>query len=149
MMRAIKLAVACVVVLVATAGQVQAGIFNSSDVTIGGNSFSTFTDDSTSLVWLDLDNFWDGSNTYNSINSLLVGSGFHLATLTELNTLQASIPAVPANFDSEVVILGGNYLGIPNNPGVVRDLMWEFMRTETLPTGSPIRINTAITQIGF
>jgi hypothetical protein len=83
-MRAIKLAVACVAVLVVSAGQVQAGIINSSDVTIGGNSFSTFTDDSTSLVWLDLDNFWDGSNTYNSINSLLVGSGFHLATLTEV-----------------------------------------------------------------
>jgi hypothetical protein len=23
-----------------------------------------------------------------------------------------------------VVILGGNYLGIPNNPGIIRDLMW-------------------------
>ena len=23
-----------------------------------------------------------------------------------------------------MVILGGNYLGIPNNPGITRDLMW-------------------------
>ncbi|QDT31066.1 PEP-CTERM sorting domain-containing protein [Thalassoglobus polymorphus] len=123
MIRAIQRAAACVAVLIATAGQVQAGIINSADVIIGGNSFSTFTDDSTSLVWLDLDNFWDVTSTYNSIDSLLAGSGFHLATLPELNILQASIPAVPANFSSEVVILGGNYVGNPH-PGTDRELIW-------------------------
>lgn len=124
MMRSLHAALACMVLLAATAGNLHAGIINSANVTIGSNQYRTFTDTTTSLVWLDLDNFWHGTSTYNSITSLLSGSGFHLATLTELSVLQASIPATPANFASEVLILGGNYTGNPNNNGYNRNLIW-------------------------
>lgn len=115
--------VATLVVASLIAVQVRAGVVNSSDVIIGGTSYRTFTDDTTSLVWLDLDNFWDGTTTYNTLTALLMGSGFHLATLADLEPLQLSIPAVPANFSSEVAIVGGNYVGHPH-PGDDRALMW-------------------------
>ena len=83
----------------------QASVVNVSDVTIGSSSYRAFQDTTTSLVWLDLDNFFASSETYNSISALLVGSDFHLATLRELQTLQASIPAVPANFLSEAAVI--------------------------------------------
>jgi hypothetical protein len=70
-----------------------------------------------------LDNFWDATSTYNSIAALLTGSNFHIATTAELLVLQASIPAVPANFAAETLIAGGNYIGNPH-PGVDRGLMW-------------------------
>ena len=77
---------------------VSAAVIEGSDVLIGGDTYQTFRDDTTSLIWLDLDSFWDGTTTYNSLISLLDGSGFHLATLPELEALLLSMPAVPANF---------------------------------------------------
>ena len=94
----------------------SAGVVDTPDVSFGGQTYQTFQDDTTSLYWLDLDNFWDETSTYNSLIALLNGSGFHLATLTELTALQASIPAVPANFATEVVIIGGN--------NTTRQIMW-------------------------
>ena len=94
----------------------SAGVVDTPDVSFGGQTYRTFQDDTTSLYWLDLDNFWDETSTYNSLIALLNGSGFHLATLTELTALQASIPAVPANFATEVVIIGGN--------NTTRQIMW-------------------------
>ena len=74
----------------------SAGVVDTPDASFGGQTYQTFQDDTTSLYWLDLDNFWDDTSTYNSLIALLDGSGFHLATLAELTALQASIPAVPA-----------------------------------------------------
>ena len=113
---------ALVMSLVAT-GATNAGIVNSGNVTIGSNSYRTFVDTTTSLTWLDLDNFWEDGSTYASLTTTLAGSGFHLATLSELTVLQSSIPAIPANFAAETLIAGGNYLGNPM-PGVDRGLMW-------------------------
>lgn len=106
---------ALVLVLVAPT---YAGVVNHSDV--GG--YRAFQDTSSGLVWLDLDNFWGGT-TYNSLNALLSSSGFHIATTAELAGLQSSIPAVPANFASEVLVVGGNYVGHPT-AGISRNLIW-------------------------
>jgi len=100
-----------------------AAVINIPDVTIGGNPYRAFQDTTTGLQWLDLDNFFFTSTTYDSLLPLLSGSGMHLATLSELNGLQASIPAIPANFAGEAVIVGGNYSGSPNATGS-RDLIW-------------------------
>ena len=94
----------------------SAGVVDTPDASFGGQTYQTFQDDTTSLYWLDLDNFWDDTSTYNSLIALLDGSGFHLATLEELTALQASIPAIPANFATEVVITGGN--------NTTRQIMW-------------------------
>jgi hypothetical protein len=72
---------------------------------------------------LDLDNFWDGSTTYNSLTALLSGSGYHLATLADFAVLQASIPAAAANYAAEALIAGGNYWNNPH-PGWDRELLW-------------------------
>jgi hypothetical protein len=101
----------------------NAGVITTAPVTIGGNSYRTFQDTFTNLTWLTLDDFFDPTSSYDSIVALLSGSGYHLATLTDLQALQASIPAVPANFAAEAVIIGGNYPGSPNASGT-RSLDW-------------------------
>jgi hypothetical protein len=102
---------------------VHATVIDTPDVVIGTNSFRTFQDVSTGKIWLDLDNFFGSSYSYNSVVTLLSGTQFHVATLSDMNALQASIPAVPANFAAEVVIVGGNYLGSPYANGT-RSLMY-------------------------
>lgn len=116
-----KLALGSLVVLTALSAPASATVIEAADVVIGGNTFQTFQDTTTSLTWLDLDNFWDGASTYNSITSLLAGSGFHLATSSELAALQASIPAITSNFATDATITGGN---LSNNPDIARNLMW-------------------------
>ena len=103
-------------------GNARATIVNSADVIIAGNSYGTFLDQNTNLTWLDLDNFW-GGNTANSIMTLLAGSGFHLANAADVAALVLSMPAVPANFATEVAIVGGNYSG-NTNALHNRDIMW-------------------------
>jgi hypothetical protein len=95
-------------------------VIDGSDVSFGGHSYATFQDTTTSLTWLDLDNFW-GATTYDSLMSELAGSGYHLATLSELMTLQSSMPAIPANFSSDAAIVGGNDNTLP---GFERRLIW-------------------------
>ena len=110
----------CLAVLSTSA---QASVVESSDVMIGGTSYETFIDNTTGLTWLDLDNFWDTTSSYNTITTLLSGSGFHIANAGELIALQESIPTSTATFASEVIIIGGNFLGNPH-PGLDRELMW-------------------------
>ena len=68
--------------------ETKAGVVNNADVVISGTIYRTFVDQSTGRTWLDIDNFCDAANTYNSIAATLVGSGFHLATTAELQELQ-------------------------------------------------------------
>jgi len=104
----------------------DASIINSSNVVINAQTYTTFQDTTTSLTWLKLDNFWNHTDTYNSVVATLTGSNFHLATLSDLSALQASIPAIPANFTAESIISGGNYIAGGGNPlsPANRDLMW-------------------------
>lgn len=101
----------------------NAGVIDVPNVTIGGGSYRAFQDSTTGLTWLDLDNLFFTNHTYNTINALLDGSGFHLATFSELEGLQASIPAIPGNYASEASIIGANYPGSPFSTGS-RDLAW-------------------------
>jgi hypothetical protein len=102
----------------------SAAVIDVSDVVVAGSSYRAFQDTTTGLVWLDLDNFFfDNTATYNSIVILLAGSGFHLASITDLLLLTGSIPAVPANFNAEAVVVGANYAGSPHATGT-RSLMW-------------------------
>lgn len=102
----------------AAAGMAQAGVIETTNV----GSRTAFIDTTTGLTWLDLDNFWTATDTYNSVVASLVGTGFHLATAGDLALLRNSIPAVAANFAAEAVITGGNYGGKAGNGS--RDLMW-------------------------
>jgi hypothetical protein len=99
-----------------------AGVIDVANVTIGASQFRAFKDQTTDRTWLDLDNFFTGYS-YNSVEALLVGSGFHIATYDEVLALEASIPAVPANFAAEAAIIGANYPGSPHALGL-RSLMW-------------------------
>jgi hypothetical protein len=113
----------CALVLIALQDQCSASIANGPDVVIGGSTYRTFVDETTGLRWLDLDNFWDETSTYDSIAALLAGSSFRLARTPELEELQASIPAIPANFSAETLIVGGNSIDGNPHPGEDRDLM--------------------------
>jgi hypothetical protein len=87
----------------------NAGVIDVPNVPVGVNSYRAFQDTTTNLVWLDLDNVFFTDHTYNTVVALLSGSGFHLANLAEIQALQASIPAAPANFSAEAAIVGANY----------------------------------------
>jgi hypothetical protein len=113
----------CLVAILFATAPAKAGVIDVPDVTIGGSPYRAFQDTTTSLTWLDLDNFATSNETYNTIVTLLIGSGFHVATTAELLVLEASIPAVPANFSAEAPIVGGNYAGSPYLSGS-RNLIW-------------------------
>lgn len=124
MKNSLSLCVATLALLSAGNSVVQASVIDVSDVVVAGSSYRAFQDTTTGLVWLDLDNFFqDDTATYNSIVTYLAGSGYHLASMTDLLLLMASIPAIPANFDAEAVIVGANYPGSPYATGT-RNLMW-------------------------
>lgn len=109
--------------LLLAAPPARGAVIDAPDVVLGGESYRAFVDTSTGRTWLDLDEFWDVEDTYASLTALLAGSGFHLATLPELLALQASLPADSGDFASEVLVVGGNYIGNPH-PGDDRPLMW-------------------------
>jgi hypothetical protein len=95
----------------------SATIIDAQDVLFGGNTYSAFEDDTTSLIWLDLENFF--GRTYNETTSELLDSGFHLASLEELLDLQASMPANPSTFSHDYSVAGGtNWWG--------RGILWGF-----------------------
>lgn len=101
----------------------QAGVVNSADVVIGGNTYHTFEDDVSGLTWLDLDNFWDATTTYNDVESMFASTNFHIATLSDITALESSIGTPSgAAFATTAFIVGGNYVGKPGFGD--RDLLW-------------------------
>ena len=92
----------------------NAGVVNTANV----GSQGAFIDTTTGLTWLDLDNFWT-TGSYNTVKASLVGTGFHIATLSELLALEASMTG---SFAANAMIIGANYSGKPGNGS--RDLMW-------------------------
>jgi len=124
-------------------GPAAAGIINVSDVTAGGNTYHAFRDTTTAKTWLEFNSFWNSTNTYNSIVSLLTGSGFHLATLPELQALQASVGADPAAFLNDAQIMGGNYAGRPDAPnGVAFGMILGIYEDGNASNGLPISWRT-------
>ncbi|WP_321392106.1 PEP-CTERM sorting domain-containing protein [Emcibacter sp.] len=101
----------------------EAGVIDISDVTIKGQQFRAFQDNTTGYTWLDLDNFWNDSWTYNSLVSFFAGTDYKLANQIEIDGLHLSVPANPATAVSEFIIMGGNYTGQTASP-VNRDLVW-------------------------
>ena len=108
-----------------TGTSVNAGVIESTDITIGANIYRSFIDDTTGLTWLDLDNFWGPTDTPNTVLADLSGSDFHLATVADLTPLQTSIGIVGpgAAWTTMATIVGGNYYGNPDH-GVDREIIW-------------------------
>jgi PEP-CTERM motif len=88
----------------------------TSNATLVNNNNGTFTDSSTGYVWQNISTFYgvDSSN----MSSLLL-SGFHFASLAELNTLQASAPAIAANYQADAAAMG-----VPSPTPLNRELIW-------------------------
>lgn len=124
----------------------QAAVIESSNVTIDGSSYETFLDDTTNLIWLDIDSFWNTANTYNTITTLLSGSGFHIANFQEIDDLQLSMPAIPSTFTDDAVIVGGNYVGHLTHTDP-RDIIWGLYNDDdqntTINVGLAHRLGTA------
>ncbi len=80
-----------------------------------------FTDQSTGLVWIDLDNYWGSGLTYDSIQTSLDGSGFHIATGDGLLALQSSAGSNPADFSTNKSIM-------QSSPGSNFDMIWGVLR---------------------
>lgn len=67
--------------------------------------YGVFEDTSTSLVWLDLDNF--SGKSYNEMAAAAIAAGFTVATRAELDPLLASLPLPnAATWDSYAAIMG-------------------------------------------
>ncbi|MBT4702156.1 MAG: hypothetical protein HOB79_13885 [Rhodospirillaceae bacterium] len=97
---------------------VRASVIEAQDIVVNGITFEAFQDNVSGHYWLDLDNFWDPFpyNTFNTLKAFLSGSQFHIASSVEIQNLMASMPAIPANFAADTLIVGGNYFGNPH-PG--------------------------------
>ncbi|MDB5800465.1 MAG: hypothetical protein JWL63_1404 [Rhodocyclales bacterium] len=122
MMHTIRNAALVLATLSAFSGAASATVVTAGNVTISAQTYGAFEDSTTHLTWLKLDNFWN-TTTYDSLTASLVGSGFHLATLGQLQALQTSMPASPAAFSYDTHVVGGNYMGNPA-PGMDRSLIW-------------------------
>ena len=93
------------------------GTIGSANAALVQNGNGTFSDTSTGYQWQDISTFW-GTDT--SSMSALLKPGFHFASLTELNTLQLSAPAIPGNFVSDAAAMG---VPLPT-AGLNRQLIW-------------------------
>lgn len=116
------LVLACVNATSATASVIATG-----DVIIGSHVFGAFKDTSTDRTWLKLDNFWGATWTTNSLSAALSGSGFHLATMSDLAPLETSVGnKIPsgASWTAIANIMGGDFFG---NPVWGRELLWGVM----------------------
>jgi len=115
-----------------TGFQVNAGVIDSVDVTIGGNTYTSFVDDVSGYTWLDLDNFWGVADTYNSVVNELAGSSFSLATQAQAGSLFSSIGTVASGteFASVAEVVGGNYIG-NGSVGADRELIWGVLASDT------------------
>ncbi len=79
----------------------RAAIFDLPDV----NGKGYFQDTATGKTWMDLDNFFGQS--YNIVNASLDLSGYHIATLFELEELAVSVD--PSMYETWYPIIGGTY----------------------------------------
>ena len=118
MMRAIQLAVACVAMLVATAGQVQAGVINTYDMTNVRLSGSGNWGHTYSGSIIASGSLFDYSGGFGTINDGLIGTGIsdtHLFRSDDQSTITLFLDQVYSQF-SEIRLysfVGDN--GIPGN----------------------------------
>lgn len=87
----------------------SATIVNSGDIM----GLTTFQDQNTGRIWLDLDNFFN--KTFNDMKATAVAAGFTVANYSDLNQLLSSLSDPHANWASYSAIMGE----APN-----RDLIW-------------------------
>jgi hypothetical protein len=102
----------CLFLLVASlciGGQSSASIINGTD--IGG--FSTFVDQATGFIWMDLDNFFN-MNTTDMVNAANT-AGFTFASKADVVQLLNSLPITNNEWSTYASIMGQ----APN-----RDLIW-------------------------
>ncbi len=87
----------------------SATIINSGDIM----GLTTFQDQNTGRIWLDLDNFFN--KTFNDMKATAVAAGFAVANKSDVSQLLSSLPNPAANWASYTAIMGE----APN-----RDLIW-------------------------
>lgn len=114
----------CALALTASTG--FAAVIDVADVNIGGNNYRAFQDVDSNRVWLDLDNFlnYNGNpQSFDSLTTLLAGSGYRVATLADVQALNSSMTSSSDTWLTMAQIMGGNYAGSSHMPGN-RSLMW-------------------------
>ena len=77
------------VAVVATISIIGTPKVSHAVITDSGNQF---IDDNTGLVWMDIDTYYSAGDlgfSYNEISAMAAGAGFHIATTSELLTLQS------------------------------------------------------------
>jgi hypothetical protein len=120
-----------------------AGVSTQASATVidGANvgSYTTFVDQNTGRVWLDLDTFFGLS--HNAMEGLASTAGFSVATRGDVDALLASLPLTGGEWPSYAAIMGsapnrsliwGSYE--PVTPGIVAwaysfngDSSWSFL----------------------
>lgn len=112
----LRSALGAVVLFAATWSTSQAAVVNAANV--GG--YRTFQDTSSGLVWLDMDNFFDGATGTGSMTGLqsmaaAQAAGFQVATRAQVQALLNTLPLTGGEWASYANIMG---FGDP------RDLIW-------------------------
>ncbi|TXH04846.1 MAG: PEP-CTERM sorting domain-containing protein [Rhodocyclaceae bacterium] len=103
--------------MLAVAGMnANAAVVNSSDI----NGLRTFSDTSTGMVWMDLDNYFDSATGTGSMTGLQMisaaqAAGFTVATRSQVQSLLDTLPLTGGEWSSYAAVMG---FGDP------RDLIW-------------------------
>jgi hypothetical protein len=95
--------------LMAVGGTTMASVINSPNV--GG--FSTFQDQNTGRIWLDMDNFFNQSTT--AMVAAATAAGFTFANLSDVQQLLNSLPLTGGEWPGYKAVMGA----APN-----RELIW-------------------------
>jgi hypothetical protein len=98
--------------LVCLVGMADAALIDSGSISFLGSTVGTFKDTSTGLTWLDLNSFYGWTSgpfsgeSYNTWQSKLSGTDFHIATVADMAELVTNAPAVPAQWLSDATVMG-------------------------------------------
>src|SRR5574343_1499909 len=104
--KAVRLSVAATTLAIAGMNA-NAAIVNSGDI----NGLHTFSDTSTGMVWMDLDNYFDSATGTGSMTGLQMisaaqAAGFTVATLSQVQSLLDTRPLTGGEWSSYAAIMG-------------------------------------------
>jgi hypothetical protein len=105
----LKMAVAGLVLGVS--GFANATLINDADIVINGNTYTTFLNDSTGDIWLDIDSFF--GDTAGDVGSFLSGYDYTLGTAADVDNLLNPLIGVQS-FDSMFDVVNDSGAGRTN-----------------------------------
>jgi hypothetical protein len=97
--------------LILSSSFANATLINDADIVINGNTYTTFLNDSTGDIWLDIDSFF--GDTAGDVGSFLSGYDYTLGTAADVDNLLNPLLGVQS-FDSMFDVVNDSRAGRTN-----------------------------------